>query len=219
MFSPKRSRAGFPSKGFTLIELLVVIAIIAILAAILFPVFQKVRENARRASCQSNLKQLSLGVIQYQQDFDELMPNSAGNAALGGWMYYTGFVFPTTNPTVFDPTKGSIYSYIKSTGVYICPDENSKQGNSYSISGPVCGVALAQFTQPAATVLFNEEADGYNNNGGTDDGYFSPGTVGNVPSIRHNGGSVFAFCDGHVKWYGVGKLVYPNPTGDPRYEL
>src|SRR4028118_675254 len=63
-------------RGFTLIELLVVIAIIAILAAILFPVFSRARENARRASCMSNLKQIGLGVMQYVQDYDERYPSS-----------------------------------------------------------------------------------------------------------------------------------------------
>jgi prepilin-type N-terminal cleavage/methylation domain-containing protein len=65
--------------GFTLIELLVVIGIIAILASILFPVFARARENARRASCQSNLKQIGLGIMQYTQDYDERFPN-AGSA-------------------------------------------------------------------------------------------------------------------------------------------
>ena len=62
------------AKGFTLIELLVIIAIIAILAAILFPVFQSVRENARRTACRSNRKQILLGYIQYYQDDDEVLP-------------------------------------------------------------------------------------------------------------------------------------------------
>src|SRR3954462_467000 len=62
------------AQGFTLIELLVVIAIIAILAAILFPVFARARENARRTSCLSNLKQIGLGIMQYTQDFDETLP-------------------------------------------------------------------------------------------------------------------------------------------------
>jgi len=71
-------------KAFTLIELLVVIAIISILAAILFPVFARARESARRASCTSNLKQIALGMMMYSQDYDETLPsikvNAAGNA-------------------------------------------------------------------------------------------------------------------------------------------
>jgi len=70
-----RAMPHISKRGFTLIELLVVIAIIAILAAVLFPVFQRVRENARRAACQSNLKQIALAMIQYEQDSDELLPD------------------------------------------------------------------------------------------------------------------------------------------------
>jgi len=106
-----------PKRGFTLIELLVVIAIIAILAAILFPVFQKVRENARRASCQSNEKQIGLATIQYVQDSDEMFP-PAGTNVCG------------TNGNFF----WVIYPYVKAASVFKCPDDGTNFGSSYMVN-------------------------------------------------------------------------------------
>ena len=150
--------------GFTLIELLVVIAIIAILAAILFPVFAKVREKARQISCLSNMKQLALGEVQYNQDYDEKYAPGASSYGLGnGW-------------------AGQIYPYVKSVNVFICPDDSSAYlhaGGTGNDSGHAAsygynrncsqynttnapgadGQVLSAFTAPASTVLLFEVAN------------------------------------------------------------
>ena len=152
-------------RGFTLIELLVVIAIIAILAAILFPVFQKVRENARRTACLSNLKQIGLAFMQYNQDNDELFTGSDSYGQ--GW-------------------AGKIYPYVKSTAVFACPDDNRTTPDSVNAPNEVSYVAnnlvldtkgqqmgspasLALLTSPSTTVLLYEGQQPYT-------GYAGPGT-------------------------------------------
>ena len=213
-------------RGFTLIELLVVIAIIAILAAILFPVFQKVRENARRASCMSNLKQLALGVTQYTQDADELFPSGGGFAGSGD---------PSTNGTNW---AGQIYPFVKSTGVYRCPDDstwysghgnvsygsmmdgwynlnywnaagvdnacgNGCNGQNAALTNGSTGVSLNSVSEPATKGLLWDQDD----NGS---GAFAP-----YHDTDHSLGykKMMAFVDGHVKFIKASDYAPTQTTG------
>ena len=187
--------------GFTLIELLVVIAIIAILAAILFPVFAKVREKARQTACASNLKQIGLAFMQYAQDNDEKLPGS-------DWygMKWAGHIYP----------------YVKSVGVFHCPDDPTGMSANSGVatyplsyvqncviaqyatdgSGPEPGCPLAAMSAPASSVLLYEgssqsggavnildldEAINSGNNGG---GNWSGIGVGLAPQRSQSGGEV-----------------------------
>ncbi len=128
--SPRR-----PGAGFTLIELLVVIAIIAILAAILFPVFAKAREKARQASCASNLKQIGLACLQYEQDYDEILPKT----------WYGPGGYGDSNPAT--PTykwMDAVQPYTKSTQVFHCPDDSG------GLVGGATGYYIP-YTQPGGT--------------------------------------------------------------------
>ena len=154
--------------AFTLIELLVVIAIIAILAAILFPVFAKAREKARQISCASNERQIGLAFLQYVQDNDEKF--TAGSNYGSGW-------------------AGAIYPYVKSAGLYRCPDDSHTQTApnvevSYCMNDYIgdygggqypTGCAMATLAAPASTDLLYEGDTGNDQNGNpTVPNYFNP---------------------------------------------
>ncbi len=204
-------------KGFTLIELLVVIAIIAILAAILFPVFAKARENARKSTCQSNVKQMGLSMLQYVQDYDETFPNYS-QSGIGALMV--------------------IAPYMKNTGILICPSTRlATYGVNYTGVFNV-NLAMAQIQVPAQCIMVveNGKARAMNNDPYTrfppltgnnlalghsgDDWAWADGSAAptsgtlyvDTPNKVHMDGTNTVFCDGHAKWYRIEKLTSPAAT-------
>ncbi len=252
-------------KAFTLIELLVVIAIIAILAAILFPVFAQARAKARQTACLSNMKQIGLAVVQYTQDYDEMMPaNTSPNTSIP----------PPNNPRLSAFER--VLPYIKNGDILHCPDDDTSDDSpsgryaiykdqnglpasgrgififvSYYLTGfgesngagwglfqgpdpnnlNAQPVPLADCTSPADTIMFAErrsrEKEGQNHDPNLDRGSATPtggdsfdangtaGAGGNIGGVtrRHNEGAVYAFVDGHAKWFKRGKNVNGDVTG------
>jgi prepilin-type N-terminal cleavage/methylation domain-containing protein len=216
------------NKAFTLIELLVVIAIIAILASILFPVFGRARENARRTSCLSNLKQMGLGIMQYTQDYDETYPLRQYGTMPGG----LGYVYSWRRTT---------FPYTKSAQIYSCPSNPSNAttaDDSYPPSLTTLGITAPIFYRSYAA-----NASQYNIGGGTTPmEYFTSKKIAEVPdtartvlvteskegdnNVHFNDGPerflsatdtfpghlqtvLFLFADGHAK------AMKPSATGNP----
>ena len=202
-------------RAFTLIELLVVIAIIAILAAILFPVFAKAREKARQTSCLSNSKQIALGMLMYCQDYDETLSYccSPTNRSYSPNLDLLPWWRPGRYASTDIRYDGLAMPYIKNRQLYVCPSYNLDV-NSYATprhllqsSGGCNGQMIAKVPLPAEHVLMGDGAGsrGYcgTNRATACTGRWGigNGTQGHMDIYqRHNGGTNFAFVDGHAKW-------------------
>jgi len=200
-------------KGFTLIELLVVIAIIAILAAILFPVFAKAREKARQSTCTSNIKQLTNAALMYAQDYDETFCKACLIKDDGKWIYWYQLIAPYIAGSTIDSSSGT-------AKVFMCPSlknntttdadgRESKYGYGWNIgtgTTPADGmgyfagdtdpyVQMSKVNTPTEVILLGDISL-YNLN----TCYLMwKSDKSRTPNL-HNGGANYGFVDGHVKW-------------------
>ena len=203
-------------KAFTLLEILVVIAIIAILAAILFPAFARARENARRASCQSNLKQIGLGIALYTQDYDEKLSHYDGMGTPGPDSF-------TENDVLWADV---LQPYVKSKQIFICPSATHSgspktrtttasasfyygvaatlQTTEYAFTNhsPTPVSSLSEFTNPSETLLVLDRSDATT----ASYDYFVNDDPFRAAGKLHFEGPNCLFADGHVKWLQFEKL-------------
>jgi len=201
-----------PRKGFTLIELLVVIAIIAILAAILFPVFARARAKGQQTQCLSNLKQITMALQMYASDNDSrylfVHPGTPGHPE-GDTEYEW---YPALQP------------YVRSHQVFKCPaalELNPPALSDYVVNGYFAfATPVTYFPQPAQTICFSERSDlvyhlGYHpwepGPPVSPDNHFDA----HIGKFRHGDGSNYAFADGHVKWLKWEQTLVPNNLHSP----
>jgi prepilin-type N-terminal cleavage/methylation domain-containing protein/prepilin-type processing-associated H-X9-DG protein len=205
-----------PTRGFTLIELLIVIAIIALLAAILFPVFARARENARRASCLNNLKQIALGLLQYSQDYDERLPNYPDDSDPHPWYHeklqpYVQSYQIFRCPSVHRFTSGDVTDATYPTYGLIGPAPNTNNPRYIYFD---YGFHLPLANEPARTYMATESQEyaGRLFTKGWGSAYTKLGSVTLGATLTDAGSSArfhpdshfdgynTAFLDGHVKW-------------------
>jgi len=186
-------------RGFTLIELLVVIAIIAILAAILFPVFARAREKARQSSCASNVKQICVACLQYAQDYDEKLHLHRNEQSTYSW-------------------ADLLQPYIKNEQIFMCPSGSG--GGSYvgssanvhthygwnwsQLGSSTWARLLGDVTEPARTISYADSVSYV----------ISYYDASYRPLPRHNEGANCGFVDGHVKWHRLTEIYNGTDSTD-----
>ena len=226
-FSPFARRTR--RHGFTLVEMLIVIAVVGILAAILFPVFARVRENGRKTACMSNMKQLGLAFQQYSFDNGRKYPK-AGNfqawADGGHWVKGNrnyansehglakdqngNFEWNKTasdgTPGTVDVEGGALYNYVKTAASFVCPStENARDKRlGYSMNCALANVSDVRIRNPGDMVLLVDEGKSLN------DGYFwavdTSADAQDLLTKAHNGGGNLLFADYHVKFFPFDKF-------------
>lgn len=218
-----------PKRGFTLIELLVVIAIIAILAAILFPVFARAREAARKTACLNNLKQLGTGVMMYAQDYDETVP-STNFATMGSTQIWANYNWSYIW-VILDP-------YLKNQGILACPSatknmvgpapqinvsygyneylyDQSRGYNSLAALGnnPYGVASLAMIADSRQHGIFNDWDPGVTPNAQYPQrNALARLALANNSTSRHEGANI-VYADGHAKFSALGAIVCPANQG------
>ncbi len=217
-------------RGFTLIELLVVIAVIAILAAILFPVFSQAREAARRTSCLSNLKQLGTAVLLYTQDYDEVLPLAAYATASFDFLTWHDLTDPYARNKAIWHCPSSRVSKTDQNGritthfgynvrylTTIAPDFSNADGHS--------AVSLAAVQTPAETVLLSDARSSMPGSWCGDDGKFLlPPSAADAhcwgrPNALHAEGSNLLWVDGHARWQRPGGYYTGQAPADRYFDL